>query len=295
MIRLQPILGILFAALIATTPAKAVVRLTADQLEEVTKIAQDIKLVQKSLSEAKYIQYALGIYRASKQYSLDPHLLISIAKQETRFREDLPEGKAGEFGICQIRKMWVKNETFLQEFPNAKQIDLLNPDKNFMFAAWILSDLRSSVKNKTIPYWSFYNAKKFVHRFRYYVAVNRFLSSLKSKNSLSSTQRIVASNEGIDSGNWTPDTVLTSSERASAPVQPRHSRIIGASDSRVQTLAQNTTVADQGGWIPSALRRLNDEGRPAYYQGKKTVLPAIIRAANELNVPNLFGSLPVQD
>lgn len=285
--------------LVAQSVSAATFRLTPEQMEDVSKIAKDIQFVQKGLSEAKYIAHALSIYRASKQYALDPHLLIAIAKQETSFKEDLPEGKAGEFGICQIRKMWVKNEAFLKEFPTAVQKDLQNSDKNFMFAAWILSDLRSNVKNHTIPYWSFYNAKKFVNRFKYYVSVNRFLSSLKTKTNVvavANTEREVASKDELEGGVWVPDTIAAIRNKY-APVQPKPSRVIGAAVPRVQSVAQNTVSAEQasGGWIPSALRRLNDEGRPAYYQGKKTVLPAIMRAANELNIPNLFGSLPVQD
>lgn len=249
-------------------------RFSPSQMEEVKKIARDITLVQAGLRQGKLIQYAAGIYRASKQYSLDPHLLISIAQQETSFREDLPEGKAGELGICQIRKMWVKNPLFVKEFPNAKQADLLDPNKNFMFAAWILNDLRKNEQRDTIPYWSFYNARKFINRFKYYIAVNRFLGSLKVK---SVANRLLASTDDADY--WTPEP---------KPEKKRSTAIA----KNVKTVAQNTV---HEGWIPTALRKLNEDGRPAYYQDRKTVLPAMIRAANELNVPTLFRALPVQD
>lgn len=267
-------------------------RLTPQQMEDVVKIAKDIQSVRKGLSEAKYSHYALSIYRASKQYQLDPHLLISIASQETSFREDLPEGKAGELGICQIRKMWVKNPAFLREFPNATQQDLLNANKNFMYAAWILSDLRDSVKNHTIPYWSYYNARKFVNRFKYYVAVNRYLSALKTNSTIKNTRTVAANTSEA----WSPEPLFSSRSSSQAPIQPRRSQVIGAVVSpSVQVTAQNTASTEQMGWIPAALRKLNEEERPVYYQGKKTALPSLIRAANELNVRGLFSALPVQD
>lgn len=65
-------------------------------MQDVVKIARAISVVQPTLDDGKYLEYALGIYRASKKYNVEPSVLISITKQETSFREDLPEGAAGD-------------------------------------------------------------------------------------------------------------------------------------------------------------------------------------------------------
>ena len=156
-------------------------KLSSNEMKFVLRIAKAINAVHPRLSEKKYMEYALGIYRASVRYQVEPVLLIAIANQETNFREKLPEGLAGERGICQIRKMWLNNPYFIKEFNVQTTTDLENPSKSFLFAAWILSNLKKDAKKGTIPYWSYYNSVKFENRLRYYLGVSRYLGQIKAK------------------------------------------------------------------------------------------------------------------
>ena len=162
---------------------------TTQTMQDVVKIARAISVVQPPLDDGKYLEYAYGIYRASKKYNVEPSVLISITKQETSFREDLPEGAAGEIGICQIRKMWLKQAKFKREF-GAKTIrDLKKPSRSFLFAAWILKELKSqtTVSKGSLPYWSYYNAVRFSPRLKYFLAVNKNIAMLKKNDFLSLT------------------------------------------------------------------------------------------------------------
>ena len=155
--------------------------LRPSELREVMRIAKAISVVQPFLEEGKYLEYAYGIHKAALRYDIEPEVLISITQQETGFREDLPEGKAGERGICQIRKMWIKQPKFRAEFRKATIRDLHRPSKAFLFAAWILKGLKDNAisAKQTLPYWSFYNSVRFENRFKYFLAVNKNVSMLK--------------------------------------------------------------------------------------------------------------------
>lgn len=149
-------------------------RFSVKQMQEVISIAKFINLLNPNLEESKYLEYAGFIYEAADKYSIDPMVLIAIAQQETGFRENLPEGKAGEIGILQIRKMWLNNSHFVREFKKQNIVDLKNPAKSFLFAAWILKGLQGSSTSKdSLPYWSYYNSVHFESRFKYFLAVNR--------------------------------------------------------------------------------------------------------------------------
>lgn len=152
---------------------------------KISRIADAIAQVQPNLPHAKRMFYASAIFRASQKYSIDPKVLISIAHQESSFRSDLPEGRAGETGICQILKRWLRNPHFVAEFGNRSLSELKNPEKNFLFAAWILYDLRkSAVGKQTLPYWSYYNARRFHNRAAYTKRVNRHLAVLTARGPL---------------------------------------------------------------------------------------------------------------
>jgi len=175
------------AAFVALVAAIAPVRAHAEPLSEVTqktmeevaKLAQSIRALNPRLDDKKYVEYALGIFRAAKRFGLDPHLLIAIAQQETGFRAALPEGAAGEIGICQILKTWMRHKKFAADMGNPTAADFRIPSKSFMMAAWILKDLKVSEREKSVPYWAYYNARRFENRFKYYLLVNRHLSVLK--------------------------------------------------------------------------------------------------------------------
>ncbi len=154
-------------------------------LSDTWSLSEAIQFIQPGLSEAQARRYAKSIYRAARAYEIDPLLLIAIARQETSFRQDMPEGRAGERGICQILKSWRNKKLFRREFGQVSLNDLDNPYKSFLYAAWILSDLKKSSKRASVkgslPYWSYYNARNFESRLKYFVSVNRHLVSLRTR------------------------------------------------------------------------------------------------------------------
>jgi hypothetical protein len=152
---------------------------TAKAMADVVKIAHAISIVQPSLEEPKYFEYALGIYRASKKYDIRPGLIIAIAHQESSFKERLPEGKAGELGITQVLKTWMNNPKFRREFPRATAASFKKPAESFLYTAWILKELKKNEAPGTLPFWSFYNARKFKNRIKYFVRVNKHMAKLK--------------------------------------------------------------------------------------------------------------------
>lgn len=177
--------------------AEPLSEVTQRTMEEVAKLAQSIRALNPRLDDKKYVEYALGIFRAAKRFDLDPHLLIAIAQQETGFRESLPEGAAGEIGICQIRKNWARNKKFAEDMGYPKISDFRIPSKNFMMAAWILKDLKASERPKSVPYWAYYNARRFENRFKYYLLVNRHLSVLKKEEAkLRAASRALSASNG---------------------------------------------------------------------------------------------------
>lgn len=173
-------------------PAKAQRKILAPSSEIFSEVAQAIWWVKPRLSQQKVERYAKAITFASLKYSIDPLTLVAIAYQESSFREDLPVGKAGEIGLLQIRKIWLKNKMFRKAFKNATVADLKNPDRAFVFAAWILHGLKKSRVSAKLPYWTYYNSKKFRHRFTYYMRVKRHLSSIAQKKQRAS--RMLAKN-----------------------------------------------------------------------------------------------------
>lgn len=203
-------------ALVATTaPVRAqgepLSEVTQKTMEEVAKLAQAIRALNRGLDDKKYVEYALGIFRAAKRFELDPHLLIAIAQQETGFREALPEGAAGEIGVCQIRKNWVKNKKFAADLGKPTVADMRIPSKNFMMAAWILKDLQRSEREKSVPYWAYYNARRFENRFKYYLLVNRHLSVLKKDEAKSRAAARVLSASREEELPRTPAALVPSS------------------------------------------------------------------------------------
>ncbi|MBY0369434.1 transglycosylase SLT domain-containing protein [bacterium] len=150
-----------------------------DAMQGALKIAQGIRVVQPSLSDAQYITYGIAIQRAAKRYGIHPSVLISIAQQESGFRTGLKEGPAGEIGICQVLKHWLKNPKFIREFGYLTIDDLNRPAFSFKAAAWILADLRDSSLSGPLPFWTYYNSREFKNRFKYYLKVSRNVAALR--------------------------------------------------------------------------------------------------------------------
>ena len=169
---------VLVTGVVNAAPAR-----TEEAMQGALKIARAIRVVQPSLSDAQYITYAVAIQRAAKRYGIHASVLISIAQQESGFRTNLPEGPAGEIGICQVIKRWLRNPNFVREFGHLTVADLNKPATSFKVAAWILADLRDSALSGPLPYWTYYNSREFKNRFKYYLKVSRNVAALKHQAS----------------------------------------------------------------------------------------------------------------
>jgi soluble lytic murein transglycosylase-like protein len=169
------ILLFILLGLIQVLPAAAEPDMSVEQIERA------ILWVKPSMENERISIYAKAISKASKQFRIDPVTLIAIAHQESSFRENLPMGKAGELGMLQIRRNWIKNPKFLKAFKKVREQDLKNPEKAFSYAAWILRDLRKSNRSGKLPFWTYYNARKFENRLRYYLRVKRHLTAIEVK------------------------------------------------------------------------------------------------------------------
>lgn len=259
--------SIKFALLMLVGAQLVAASFSPEEWQAVQKIGDAIRTMQPRLTEQKNLEYASGIYRASKRYSIDPHLLVAIAHRESSFREGLPEGAAGELGICQIRKMWVKNPQLIEEFGKMREKDLLRPARSFMVAAWILSDLKEREKVGGLPYWSYYNSVKFHNRFKYYIPVSRMISQIKRLH-------------GPWAGTGFEDdvTVLPSQKYWTPKTAP------------ARRMAAPSKKLPVSGWIAAALRKLDqqDQVKVAGKPGRR-LSTATMQAAAELNVTELLG------
>lgn len=144
-------------------------------------IQKAIKGVKPSLDEARVERYAKAIQKSALKFEIDPLTLVVIAHQESSFRENLPEGPAGELGMLQIRKNWIENPKLRKHFKNLRMSDLKSPEKAFEIAAWILSDLKRARGKGKLPFWTYYNAKKLKNRLQYYVRVKRHLATIENR------------------------------------------------------------------------------------------------------------------
>lgn len=235
--------------------------LTPDEMKEVLKISKNIALAKSTLPDSKKLEYAVGVFKASKSFNITPNLLIAIASQETSFRENLPEGKAGEFGITQIRKISIANPKLRKHFRLAKVKDLMSPEKAFLFSAWILKDLREHAPKSSIPFWSFYNAKGFQPRFKYFLAVNQKLSYLNKGIPFSrEIEENIQINGSASEKSWRPDVRLLATEYQTESNSAKKSEPPKADNSLITTASLNTGIAiEPNGWIAQALKRLQHQ------------------------------------
>jgi hypothetical protein len=146
--------------------------------------------------------------------------------------------------------MWIKQPKFKAEFHRATTKDLLTPAKSFLYAAWILKGLRDQPKTRrTLPYWSYYNSVRFENRFKYFLAVNHYISALR-KNEDFFSERAVA----------TAQTTFSKPRHKSGAYRSPIKRRPNSSDDdgRVAALlapSAETNPAAQK-WIPDALLKL---------------------------------------
>lgn len=173
--------AVLVGAVALSTAALAENRTSADPMSEVVRIARGIRAVHPRLKKEQYASYAIGIHRASKRFGIHPSILIAITQQESGFRSNLPEGPAGEIGVCQILKRWLKHPELKATFGALKPKDLYRPATSFQIAAWILRDLKENNPVGALPYWSYYNARNFQSRYRYFLRVSGKLVAIRDR------------------------------------------------------------------------------------------------------------------
>lgn len=226
-----------------------------DTMQEVLKIAHGISVVQPTLSDAEYVSYAIGIHRAATRYGVHPAVLISITQQESGFRPNLPEGAAGEIGICQIIKSWLKNPRLIAHFGKLTVADLKKPATSFKVAAWILADLKDTSLSGPLPFWSYYNSREFKNRFKYFLKVTRNLSALrKNAPTVYSESVLVAASDQKKADTKAAartvasDRTLPDAVKAARLLQPKRIARKGAAGPLVKTasigLEYNETAAD---------------------------------------------------
>ncbi len=262
--------------------------LTPKSLHDVLKVARAIYVVQPYLPENKYLEYGLDIFRAAKRYHVEPSVLISITQQESGFREMLPEGAAGERGICQILKSWLTNSRFRREFPSATLKDFDRPNRSFLFAAWILGQLKKDTVGQTLPYWSFYNSNHFPSRRRYFSLVNRYVSQIKKYRTY------ILSNQQPDEG-FSPvavedapkPQVVAVATTATGYWKAAKPEFESDSNANDEVESENTETRPAVASAPQP-----QEVRPAYAQPQSRLVASVSRAVPAVAVQPVAQAVP---
>ena len=175
--------------------------------------------------------------------------------------------------------MWLKQAKFRREF-GAKTIqDLKKPSRSFLFAAWILKELKSqpTVSRGSLPYWSYYNAVRFSPRLKYFLAVNKNIAMLKKNDFLFSDRVLAESSEPpvtFNSGKqacaeetWLPPKRMDRPKSKEAQVAEWTARV-RAAENRIASESEpardessmdelhRLPTGDGNRWIPDALTKV---------------------------------------
>lgn len=97
------------------------------------------------------------IRQVSRQYQLNPNLLLAIIKNESKFNPTAISAN-GAMGLMQIMPEtgeWIARQTKKGDFENKM---LLNPTTNIKFASWYLSELDAEFFQNDILVLAAYNA-----------------------------------------------------------------------------------------------------------------------------------------
>lgn len=101
--------------------------------------------------------YKEEVRQASRQYQLNPNLLLAIIKNESKFDTNAISAN-GAMGLMQIMPdtgEWIATQTKKEAF-NSKM--LLNPGTNIRFGSWYLSELNAEFFQNDILVLAAYNA-----------------------------------------------------------------------------------------------------------------------------------------
>ena len=159
------------------------------QVDTVNHIVRAVSSLSPRISVQKATYYAISAVLAaqsvhSPDFYLDPVLLIAIAFQESSLRETLPEGPAGELGICQVRKSWRHNPAFIARFGEVSEASFNSASSSFQYAAWIMKENAKLYKKVgDLPTWTYYNSHSKNARTVYYIKVSLHLLVLTHRGS----------------------------------------------------------------------------------------------------------------
>jgi soluble lytic murein transglycosylase len=103
------------------------------------------------------INYRLEIMEASRQYNVDPHLILAVMRSESSFQADRVS-KKGAVGLMQIMPdtaEWIVKEG---DFKPANEDYLYDPVTNIRIGTWYLQFLQSRYEGDAAKMIAAYNA-----------------------------------------------------------------------------------------------------------------------------------------
>lgn len=100
--------------------------------------------------------YKQTVVKYATEYAVDPHLVISVIREESRFRPESVSPK-GATGLMQLMPDTAKEiAVWLGE--NYEDVDLTKPDDNIRYGTWYLATRSKEFSGNTILTLASYNA-----------------------------------------------------------------------------------------------------------------------------------------
>lgn len=150
--------------------------------------------------------------------------------------------------------MWLKQPKFKREFGSKTIRDLKKPSRSFLFAAWILKELKTqATKGSSLPYWSYYNAVRFTPRLKYYLAVNKNIAALRKNEFLFSGRALAESSE--------PSVTFNAAQPVATTEAPDTKRVARMMSTR--SLSKESQVAEWTARVRAAESQAARESEPS--------------------------------
>lgn len=92
------------------------------------------------------LKYETTIIKYSKEYNLDPFLIMAVIKTESNFQKDVVSHKDA-YGLMQLTDSTAKWIAEKMKKDNFRDEDLFDPEKNIEMGCWYLDDLRKEFNN----------------------------------------------------------------------------------------------------------------------------------------------------